>query len=60
MATKDDIKKAILKAAGNPVTGVIADLADAMADAVYTLDNPSPKAGVPSAEKRIVEPQETR
>jgi hypothetical protein len=59
MATKDDIKKALLKVAGNPTTGVIADLADAMADAVYALDNPS-KAGVPSAEKRIVEPQETR
>ncbi len=59
MATKEQIKAAVLKAAGNPTTGLIADLADAIADAVYTLDNPT-KAGVPSAEKRIVEPQETR
>jgi len=60
MATKEDIKKAILATAGNPASGVIKDLADAMADAIYTLDNPKPKAVVPSAEKRVVEPQETR
>lgn len=59
MATKDQIKEAILKVAGNPTSGVVADLAEAWAKAIYELDNPS-KAGVPSAEKRIVEPQETR
>lgn len=59
MATKDQIKDTILKVAGNPTSGVVADLAEAWAKAIYELDNPS-KAGVPSAEKRIVEPQETR
>jgi hypothetical protein len=61
MATKEQIKKAILDVAGNPVSGVVADLADAWAEAVYALDNPTQlKAAVPSAEKRVVEPQETR
>ena len=59
MASKEQIKETILKVAGNPTTGVIADLADAWAKAIYDLDNPS-KAGVPSADKRVVEPQETR
>jgi len=35
MATKEDIKKAILSVAGNPVSGGIASLADEMADAVF-------------------------
>lgn len=60
MASKEEIKKAILKVAGNPVTGVVKDLADAWADAIYELDNPKSKAGVPSADKRVIEPQETR
>lgn len=59
MATKDQIKETILKVAGNPTVGVVAEFAEAWAKAIYDLDNPS-KAGVPSAEKRIVEPQETR
>tara|TARA_R110000796_G_scaffold153258_3_gene269768 strand:- start:265 stop:480 length:216 start_codon:yes stop_codon:yes gene_type:complete len=41
MASKDDIKKAILKVAGNPVSGTIASLADDMAEAVFVLDNSS-------------------
>jgi hypothetical protein len=41
MASKDDIKKAILKVAGNPVSGAIASLADDMAEAVFVLDNSS-------------------
>lgn len=61
MATKEQIKKAILEVAGNPVSGVVAELAEAFAEAVYALDNPVQlKAAVPSAEKRVVEPQETR
>lgn len=59
MASKEQIKATILRIAGNPTTGIIVDFADDMADAIHNLDNPS-KAGVPSAEKRIVEPQETR
>ncbi len=71
MATKDEIKKAILETAGNPVSGAIASLADEMAEAVYVLDNPSAqtsKKGKPSrgtveqAEKetRIMEAVEQR
>jgi len=41
MATRQDIKKAILRVAGNPVSGGIASLADEMADAVFALDNSS-------------------
>jgi hypothetical protein len=41
MASKDDIKKAILSVAGNPVSGTIAMLADDMAEAVFVLDNSS-------------------
>ena len=59
MASIEQIKATILKLAGNPVTGVVADFAEEWAKAIHELDNPS-KAGVPSAEKRIVEPQETR
>lgn len=60
MATKEQIKAAMLQVVGNPTTGIFVDFADDIAEAIHTLDNPSPKAGVPSAEKRIVEPQETR
>jgi hypothetical protein len=60
MATKEEIKKVILELAGNPVTGVVKDFADAWAEAIYNLDNKSLKTAVPSVEKRIVEPQETR
>lgn len=42
MATKEDIKKAILAVAGNPDSGIIAQLADSMADAVVGLDAPVP------------------
>ena len=42
MATREDIKKAILAIAGNPESGPIAQLADAMADAVVGLDAPVP------------------
>lgn len=42
MATKDDIKKAILAVAGNPDSGIIYDYADRMADAIVGLDAPVP------------------
>jgi len=55
MATQKQIKEAILKVAGNPVSGPIASLADAMAEAVVELDSkPEPKA------KRVLEVPETR
>ena len=61
MATKAQIKDAILKAAGNPESGVIHDLADAFADAVFELDNPKPAVSL-SAEKetRVTKPTELR
>jgi hypothetical protein len=58
MATKDEIKAAILKTAGNPSAGIIKDLADDFAKAVWELDN---KNSVnPAKEVRIVDSKETR
>jgi hypothetical protein len=53
MATKDEIKKAILKAAGNPDTGVVKDNVDTWAEAIWLLDNPK-------KEIRVTEVKETR
>ena len=58
MASKDDIKKAILKVAGNPSVGVIADLADDLAKAVWELDNTN--SYNPAKEARVVDIKETR
>lgn len=38
MATKNEIEKAILGVAGNPVSGVIREMAGAFADAIVALD----------------------
>jgi hypothetical protein len=58
MASKDEIKKAILKAAGNPSVGVIADIADDLANAVWELDNTN--SYNPAKEARVVDSKETR
>jgi hypothetical protein len=58
MASKDDIKRAILKAAGNPSVGVIADMADELAKAVWELDNTN--SYNPAKEARVVDSKETR
>ena len=58
MASKDDIKRAILKAAGNPSVGVIADIADDLAKAVWELDNTNSYS--PAKEARVVDSKETR
>jgi hypothetical protein len=58
MASKDEIKKAILKAAGNPSVGVIADMADDIAKAVWELDNTN--SHTPAKEARVVDIKETR
>jgi hypothetical protein len=58
MATQDDIKKAILKTAGNPSVGVIAELADDLAKAVWELDNTN--SFNPAKEARVVDSKETR
>jgi hypothetical protein len=58
MATQDDIKKAILKTAGNPSVGVIADMADDLAKAIWELDNTN--SYNPAKEARVVDSKETR
>jgi hypothetical protein len=51
--TKEDVKSAILEVAGNPVSGIIFEMADAFADAVIDLSKPA-------KEVRITQPKETR
>jgi hypothetical protein len=58
MATKDEIKAAILKTAGNPSSGSLADLADDLANAVWELDNKN--SNNPAKEARVVVIKETR
>jgi hypothetical protein len=62
MADKEAIKRAILDAAGNPVSGLIAEYADRFADAVVALDraHPEVKRDVDTREKRVVEARERR
>jgi hypothetical protein len=58
MPDKAEIKAAILKAAGNPTVGVIADLADLMADEILAIEKPPVK--VQEKESRVTKPEETR
>jgi hypothetical protein len=58
MATKDEIKAAILKKAGNPTVGVIAEMADELAKAVWELENKNSEN--PPKEVRVIESKETR
>jgi hypothetical protein len=55
MATKEQIKDAILKASGNPDTGIVRDNVETWAQAVWELDNE-----VKPKEVRVVEAKETR
>lgn len=58
---KAKIKDAILKTAGYPESGLIAELADAMAEAVSNIDKPvETKKFEPVKETRIQEVKETR
>jgi hypothetical protein len=59
---KAEIKAAILKVAGNPESGPIADFADAWADELNKLANPQPetKKFEPVKETRVKEIKETR
>jgi hypothetical protein len=57
MATKQEIKEAILKSAGYPSVGVIAEMADEFAQAVFELEE---KSSTPAKEVRVVEPKEIR
>jgi hypothetical protein len=52
LANREEIIKAILAVAGNPASGVIADLAPAFADAIVALDNPVEKRVIEAPEKR--------
>lgn len=62
MASKDKIKETILKVAGNPVSGVIYELAEEWAEAIVALDAPQTAAIAPAATKetRITKPEEVR
>jgi hypothetical protein len=53
MASREQIVSTILEVAGNPSVGVIAELAEALADAIVALD-------APKIEKRVTQPKETR
>ena len=57
---KAKIKAAILKVAGNPDSGIIAEMADAMAEAVVNIDKPEVKKFEPVKETRVQEVKETR
>lgn len=59
MATKEEIKKAILDAAGNPDTGIVKQHVDTWAEAVWLLDNPRTSKTL-DKEVRVIEPKETR
>lgn len=54
MTTQAEIKKAILKAAGNPVSGPIVEMADEFARVVLELFKPAP------TQTRVAEPDEKR
>jgi hypothetical protein len=58
MASKDEIKAAILKSAGNPTVGIIAEMADDLAKAVWELENKNSEN--PAKEVRVIESKETR
>lgn len=58
MATKEQIKKAILNASGNPESGVVVENVDAWAEAVWALDNVASSKS--DKEVRVVEVKETR
>lgn len=63
MATKEQIKRAILEVAGNPESGVVYNLAGAWADAIVGLDTPaipSIAANGPAKETRVTKPEDLR
>jgi hypothetical protein len=57
---KAKIKSTILQVAGNPTSGVIAELADEIAQAIMDIERPEVKNFNPVQETRIVEVKETR
>lgn len=59
MADKDAIKAAILRVAGDPVSGVIKDMADEMAQAIADLDKTT-SSERSEKETRVTKPSEIR
>ena len=60
MATRDEIKKAILDVSGNPEAGIVPAWVDRWADAIVALNAPA-KAKKPEVkETRIIAPEEER
>jgi hypothetical protein len=61
---KAKVKSTILQVAGNPSSGVIAELAEAMAEAVVNIDKPEPVREVKKfeveRETRTIQASETR
>jgi hypothetical protein len=57
---KEQIKSAILKTAGNPESGAIADLVDQMVEAILDIDNSEVKKFNPVSETRVIESKEIR
>jgi hypothetical protein len=58
---KAQVKEAILKVAGHPDSGVIAELAEAMAEEIINIDKPvETKKFNPVSETRVQEVKETR
>ncbi len=55
MATKEQIKKTILEVAGNPESGVVAEFAEAWANAIVAIDSPKVEKEI-----RVAKPEETR
>ena len=68
MASREEIKRTILRVAGDPETGVIRELADAWADAIAGLDAKPTDGKVQTEtdgdrlakETRVTKPSETR
>jgi hypothetical protein len=58
---KEDIKKVILKATGNPESGAIKDNADRISEAIYSeFFQEEVKSFSPEKEVRVVKASETR
>jgi hypothetical protein len=57
---KEQIKSAILKTAGNPESGAIADLVDQMVEEILNIDKPEVKKFNPVSETRVIESKEIR
>ena len=63
MATKDEIKKAVQKATGNPESGPVFNAIDRIVDAIVGLENVEPEKKAderPAKETRVIKATEVR